>query len=65
MERHGNGGRRLPSNELARNGAVIRGAGSPRWTGRPGWTIRPGMRADAESLNEQITASVSLLRRHL
>lgn len=26
---------------------------------------RPAMRADAESLNEQITASVSLLRRHL
>ncbi len=25
----------------------------------------PPMRADAESLNEQITASVSLLRRHL
>ncbi|MDB5374720.1 MAG: hypothetical protein JWP04_3362 [Belnapia sp.] len=24
-----------------------------------------GMRADAETLNEQITASVSLLRRHL
>jgi hypothetical protein len=24
-----------------------------------------GMRADAESLNEQITASVALLRRHL
>jgi hypothetical protein len=26
---------------------------------------RAAMRADAESLNEQITASVALLRRHL
>jgi hypothetical protein len=32
---------------------------------RAGLAYRRAMRADAETLNEQITASVALLRRHL